>query len=185
MKLWIKLGVILFVAIMLSNPILADAPPLWQEFEIKSNNGRYVAQIRSLDKEKHLQPWECTYKLIISEIGEAKNKELWSCDYAYDGYPDGLLSDDGSTFVSINFWYYDTDPVVSIYRNGSKVGTIVGKDFNIPKSKLANTASHRLWLSEGGLRGFKSDKDNRLILEIITIDGKKHVVNVETGKISD
>lgn len=185
MKLWIKIGIIFFVTIMFSHSIFADEPPSWQEFEIKSTNGRYMAKVTSVDENKTLQPWECKYKLVVYETREERNKELWSCVYDYDGYSGGLLSDDGSTFAYINFWYYDTSPVVSIYQNGSKVATIKGKDFNIPDSKLINTVSHRLWLTENDVQyQFKDNEGKPLVLEIITIDGKKHIIDVKTGKIS-
>ncbi|MDP2940023.1 MAG: hypothetical protein Q8O13_08095 [Candidatus Omnitrophota bacterium] len=174
-----KVKIILFflVIFMFSNLTFADRPPSWQEFEVKSNNNQYIAEIKAKDKTKGKNPQDWDYQITVFEMPK---KALWSCDYDYDGYPEGILSDDGSTFAYINFWYRNNQPVVSIYRNGKKGAVLAGKDFNIPQSKLKTALSHQLWLTEDGIRyKFNFMAGLPLLLEITTMDGKTHIIDVE------
>ena len=155
-------------------PTYADEPPSWREFEVTSQNGRYSAKITG-------QLFKVSYKITVFEKGTPK-KEIWSSDYEYDGYEGGILSDDGSTFVYVSTWYSHDYPVVWIYRNGRKVGTLQGKDFIIDPSQLVQTVSHQLWLNEPLPYRWITMESNSLALEIVTIDREKHRVDVDSAR---
>jgi len=181
-KLLLGLPFIVFSASL----AFADAPPLWRDgFFIRSENGKYQAQVQTAEA---AQDWPAQttqrYVLTVIEVKDGQKLPLWSGDYRYDGYADGLLSDDGSTFVYVNFWYYPDAPVVTIYRDGT-VRELPGKDFRIEPAKIQETASHELWLKDGDAYRFIGGDGPTLGLEIVTIDGKRHVVDMATGKISD
>lgn len=118
--------------------IWADTPPSWETFMIESDNGKYLAEL--VIEKKHSKPWESKYWLKVST--KESKAVLWTCPYNYDGYPEGILSDDGATFVYVNYWYSETGPVVSIYYRGLKQHRKTGKDFHIDREKLVKTASH-------------------------------------------
>ena len=161
----------------------ADMPPPWNEFEIGSAGGKYKAVVSVKAKIEGAAPGDLDYKISVFEIGEDVETALWSCDFDYDGYSGGMLSEDGSTFVCVNFWYYENQPVVSIYRNGEKTGTIKGKDFFIYPARLVQTVSHQLWLNESGDNSrFVTTQSAPIALEITTIDRKKHIIDLESGK---
>lgn len=177
--------VVLVSILFFSSLVFADEPPEWDEFETTSANGKYTAEVEIKTKDEMTNPWEWQYKLNIYETGMVQKETMWSCDYHYDGYHGyTLLSDDGSTFIYINQWYYSEDPGVMIYRNGQKNSELKGRAFKIDPSKLTQTVSHQLWLNEDEPKYRLISSENlRLELEIITIDKKHHIIDVASGKI--
>jgi hypothetical protein len=86
--------------VIFSGVVFADSPPSWSEFEALSKSGKYVAQVIVDGRRIAKEPWQNKYRLeIFKKESEAL---LWSCQYFYDGYPEGILSDDGSVFVYVN-----------------------------------------------------------------------------------
>ncbi len=182
-----KLQVVLVPAALLffSGLALADEPPSWSKFESASANGRFRAEVRVKEKSAGTNPWDSKYQLSVFEVSRQSGTPIWSCDYDYDGYPDGMLSDDGSTFVYVNSWYYADSPAVSVYHNGKKVGILRGQDFKIAQSKLRRSASHELWLDESEMphARFVSTPNLPLALEVRTIDKNIHLIDVASAKI--
>ena len=175
MKLWPT--VMLLFCAFLTFPRIAfcDEPPSWKDFEVKSANGKFTAKVAAA-------PGTRNYRLSVYAAGDTG--VMWSCGYDYDGYPGGMLSDDGIAFVYVNPWYKDNAPVVTVYHNGRKTAALRGADFQVERSALKQTASHQLWLSgDGAACSFKRDSGGRLMVEIVTIDGKKHTITTETGKL--
>jgi len=162
----------------------ADMPPPWSEFDIRSPNGHYLAEVRATQKPEGAPRWAWKYQLTVFDTQPARRQLLWSCDYTHDGYSNGFLSDDGYTFVYVNFWYEQDGPVVSLYRNGKKVGIVFGREFNVRDSALKSTVSHQMWLDELGSPNvrFIQRGPQALVLEITTIDHKTHLISVESGK---
>jgi hypothetical protein len=155
----------------------ADEPPSWSGFDIVSDNGQYVAKISTNTDGGH----------TVSVYYKDRGVLYWSCDYVYDGYTWGALSNDGSTFAYVSFWYYGDEPVVYLYREGNVTGTATGEEFGIPIGKLKDTVSHRLWLCEGYGEHYRFayPKGEFPVLEIDTIDGSLHILVLgEHGKIS-
>lgn len=176
----IFLSVILLA--LFSSIAIADTPPSWNEFKMESSNGKYVAQVIIDSKPINKEPWKNKYRLTVSE--KESKSVLWSCQYHYDGYPEGILSDDGEAFVYVNEWYKNDYPVVSIYYQGLKSHQIAGRQFQIDKKELIQTASHHLWLTQHRepRYGFLYDYQ-RLVCEIFTIDKKRYLIDVESGLI--
>lgn len=150
----------------------SDSPPSWEPFKVCSQNARFCAEVGS-DDAGTKDPWNRRYSLRVSD---ASGRVLWSAGYAYDGYPDGLLSDDGAAFVYINTWYSEKEPVVSVYSKGGR-NVIPGSAFNV--KKVLETASHFVWLDWKHSPRFASPSR----LELRTLDGKVHVVDTETARI--
>jgi hypothetical protein len=175
MKTWLKTVVLVFAFLSFSRPVFGDEPPSWKDFEVKSANGRFVAKVAA-------SPGTRNYRLSIYAAGDTG--VMWSCGYDYDGYPGGMLSDDGIAFVTVNPWYKDDAPVVTVYHNGRKTAALRGADFHIERSALKQAASHQLWLKDDGeAYRFSRDSGGRLTLKIETIDGKSHILTTETGKL--
>ena len=38
----------------------------------------------------------------------------WKSNYDYDGYPDGILSNNGKYFTYVNYWFYSDFEIVKI-----------------------------------------------------------------------
>ena len=170
-------------AIFVCSFAFADEPPSWGTFNVESSNKSFIAKIDTADERAGINPWERNYAISVYE--KDSNELLWQCDYQYGGYPDGILSDDGSTFVYVSFWYYEDEPVVLIYNDGKKTAFLNGKSFQIKPSKLVSTVSHELWLSQDDTPYKFVKTDNLpLALEVTTIDKKKHIIDVESD-ISD
>jgi hypothetical protein len=180
----VRVSFVLIASILFYSAAAADEGPTWQEYGIKSANGKYSVSVINTEKESGGYPWENIFRISVYDISEPKI-ELWSCDFDYNGYPGGLLSDDASTFVYVDYWYYADSPAVFIYRNGSKVGSLAGGAFNILADKLISTASHQLWLKDDGRCLFKQEPGKPLLLELTTIDGVKHVIDTTTAKLSN
>ena len=130
--------------------VLADDPPSWSEFDVRSPNGHYLATVSVREKPEGAPRWVWQYQLTVFDTRQGTRQSLWSCDYTYDGYSGGYLSDDGSAFVYVNFWYEPDGPGISMYRLGKKTGVLLGREFNIPASSLRSTVSHQLWLDDSG-----------------------------------
>ncbi len=139
-------SVILFAA----GVVRADEPPSWPEFEIRFPNGHYLVEVRVKEQSAGTPRWASKYQLTVFDIRPAARQPLWSCDYTHDGYSGGYLSDDGSTFAYVNFWYEPDGPAVSMYHQGKNTGILFGRAFNIPASALRSTVSHQLWLDDSG-----------------------------------
>lgn len=179
-KIFLATVFLLFFA----NLCFADLPPAWSNFEIKSENDKYVAKVGQKDVKTDVPAWLRGYTLTVFSINEQSARHLWSTDYNYDGYSGGILSSDGTTFAYVNFWFYKDAPVVTIYRNGRKTAQLNGNEFHIEPSKLMKTVSHQLWLREDGASyRFVNTNDSPLILEIHTIDNQKHQIDVETSTL--
>lgn len=174
MKLFFLFMLLCIVGSLRASPAIADEPPSWREFEVSSQNGRYTAKVTG-------QLFEVEYKITVFEK-EDPQKEIWSCVYEHDGYAGGILSNDGSTFVYVSTWYAHDYPVVWIYRNGRKVGTLEGEDFHVDPSKQVQTVSHQLWLNGPPAYRFITTASLPLALEIVTIDGKIHRIDVGSAR---
>lgn len=183
MKRWAVVGMAL-VVLRSAAVAWADMPPPWTEFEVRSPNGHYLAEVRAKEAREGTPRWAWSYRLSVFDVRQDARQPRWSCDYKYDGYSGGVLSDDGSTFVYVNFWYEPDGPVVSIYRNGKKAGVVFGREFNIRNADLKSTISHQVWLNESGSPHvrFIQTGPQALALEITTIDHQTHLIDVESGK---
>ena len=187
MKPWIFLIMAMVMCFEFTNTF-ADEPPAWTEFEIKSKNNKYRAEVRLKDKkiaeklssfEMQMLPWEIT----IYEISGISKKKIWSCNYQHDGYDGGILSDDGLVYAYVSFWYYTDLPVVFIYQKDRDIKVFNGQDFAIEPSQLVRSSSHQLWLDQTTFPyNFTMVDDDSLSLEITTIDKRKHVIDVQSGQ---
>lgn len=170
--------------ILVSTSAIADEPPSWSEFEVYSSNRLYFAKVTIMDRNRKSERWDWKYKLTVYEKEGSTNSELWSCSYLYDGCTGGLLSDDGTTFVYVSFWYYEKSPAVTIYQTGELKKQIIGREFNVDRSKLQRTVSHQLWLNPSRNYRLIRTKEVPLGLEINTIDLQRIIVDLRSFKIS-
>jgi hypothetical protein len=162
----------LTATLLLAIAARSDAPPSWAPFEICSQNGLHCARVEASDAAATIP----AKRRHILQVRDASGRALWSTRYAYDGYPGGLLSDDGATFVYVNTWFAANEPVVSIYAATSTI-RIPGSAFAV-RAAVA-TASHFVWLDLAHPPRFSSPGR----LELRTLDGNAHVVDTGTGKI--
>jgi hypothetical protein len=161
--------------------VRADEPPSWSEFQDTSPNRKFVAKVAVKDKGGKQHSWEWSYTLSVYNAKEEDKKPLWSCDYVYDGYPDGYLADDGKTFTTVSFWYYNSSPVVSVYKDGKLAKQFKGEDFRIPRENLKKTVSHVLWLADDQRPRPAGAKE----LVIPTIDGRVFRVDLGTLEMKE
>lgn len=166
----------LLLSIMASGAACGDEPPSWEPFRVCSDNSRYCASVRANgDTDRRAE--ERDYILTVAGDGEV----LWSAPYVYDGYPGGLLTDDGKTFVYVSTWYRPDSPVVRVYREGRRFD-LRGERFEVGDEALVPTVSHFLWLDRR--RGSYELLDEER-LRIATLDGEEHVVRLDTGALVD
>lgn len=89
-------SVFLVIFLILSSAYycLADSPPCWCNFEIKSGNGVFVPYVHK-DSTKTEAAIPILNEWVLSVYDTKSNTLLWSTEYEYNGYPDGYLSDNG------------------------------------------------------------------------------------------
>ena len=162
-----------FVLMFLIFPIFlyADQPPDWDEFIVQSENKKWSAVV--IRQGKAEEPWEDEWVLNIYEgfYGSSPAPDIlpvWSTSYNPSGYSGGYLSNDGSAFSYVEFWYYPNHPVVQIYKQECTIQK-TGSDFKVG-SKLQQTASHQLWLKEGGNVKYYTT-NGKLVLQLETVKG--------------
>ncbi len=161
---------------------VADEPPSWRDFEVKSGNGKFLAEVKAKADQKNLPYFQWKYELTVYQVDDQSKVRMWSANYKYDGYAEGMLSDDGSKFVYVNFWYYRDAPVVSIYGSDLSVKVLYGGEFHINMKKFRKHT--RSWLSiEPSQVEFSNMHARPLLLKILTIDKKPHIVDLETGRL--
>ncbi|MBN1273952.1 MAG: hypothetical protein JXB26_16935 [Candidatus Aminicenantes bacterium] len=178
---WGSVALFLLMALIFVNAAAAE-PPSWSEFEVKSGNGSHIAEVKAKEKIEGKDPSELEYIITVSKLEGETKTELWTCDYTYNGKPGGLLSNDGMTFVYVEFFYHPDTPVVTIYHNGEKTGSLCGNDFEIDEALLKGMAPNILWLFEESPRyRFVRSGALPVALEVKTIDGMTHLINVKTG----
>lgn len=164
--------------LIMANMSLADTPPAWTDFQTQSANGRFTAEITMATSESG------KYKLTVYNTGSDAKQEIWSTDYQYDGYPGGTLTDDGSTFVYVNTWYSEDRPLVTIYGQGRIFPVqLWSRDFKLDPNAIEKTVSHQLWLADGLPYQIKNASSSSWELEINTRDGRKHIVDLTSGKV--
>ncbi len=172
----------LAMALWLGPPVF-DQPPCWCPFRVPSANKQFVAHVKKADADSARQRWEATWELSVfrkKSVGDSTL--LWKSRYAYDGYPEGILSDDGRTFAYVNYWYRENAEVVAIYQEGRRTGSLPGKAFGLAPQKLAQTASHRRWLSQAG-RAYEFTPATPYLLKVVTIDERPHLIDCTTGQL--
>ncbi|MCW9029456.1 MAG: hypothetical protein OQJ80_11025 [Kangiella sp.] len=167
---------ILFLLILsLSVCSHADQPPDWQEFLVQSPNNKWSAVVQPLGNAE--KPWEDDWVLNVYEgfflsSPPPNFKPVWSTPYKPSGYTGGYLSDDGSTFSYVEFWYYRDYPVVKIFREECKI-LKNGSHFRLG-TNLEKTTSHELWLKEGGDVKYIT-LEGTFYLQLETVKGKRKV----------
>lgn len=138
--------VVLFLLISLTAS--ADSPPAYLPFEIKSENAKFVAKVDVANRMGKTYPWEWKYNIKVFDVSAMSNP-CWESEYKFDGYSDGVLSNDGSHFAYVSFWFLDDDPIVYIYKKGS-TKTYSARDLKLTSEGLKKAASHKLWLKADG-----------------------------------
>jgi len=164
--------------------LLADEPPCWGKFEVKSKNLKFIAVVQRINEDSLKEPWDSRWTLTVYENINHIKKMIWSTMYDYSGYPEGALSDDGKYFVYIESWYSEKKPLAQIYKSGKHVNSssLTGEKFHIPSNKIMKSASHKLWLDMTGIKGFKKSKGH-LVYLLTTLDKQTHIINLENGSI--
>ena len=173
---------ILFI-LSLSIYLNADEPPDWSEFTIQSENKNWSASVQRIGELS--EPWENGWVLNIYHgyyiSSPASNvKPAWSVPYNHSGYSGGYLSDDGSAFSYVEFWFYRDYPVVQIYKADCTIKKN-GSYFKVGNN-LQQTVSHELWLKDGGEVKYTT-KRGKLHLVLQTIKGESKIAAECNGKI--
>lgn len=177
-------ALLVFVGVLIgSEEAPADPPPSWQEFEIVSSNGQYVAETK-VSARGGEGPWDWSFLLSVYRKNDDSKTLVWACPYKYLGYPGGVLSDDGSAFAYLSWWYYRLQPVAVVIRGGQTV-YMPGQSFGVDESKLKASVSSRRWLAEEETPyRFTKDEKGSQFLEVHAIDGQRFHVDLKTLSIT-
>jgi hypothetical protein len=162
---------------------LADEPPCWCEFSIKSDNGLFRADIEFDTADSLKEPWERKWTINVFKIKPDTNLR-WSSEFYHDGYGGGTLSNDGEIYVYINFWLNMEEPPnqVVIYTK-KKTSKFSGKDLKLKAENYSHTVSHQIWLDEYSLSpNFHSDST---LLKIKTENFKEIKIDLKSGEIEN
>src|ERR1700722_726834 len=106
----------IFAWLVLCSHAIADSPPDWMPFKVASQNSEYVAEVRVSDKKGETHPWLWSYELTVTRAGGAT--PLWSAAYNFNGYPGGVLSNDGEYFAFAEYWYCEDCAAATFYHRG-------------------------------------------------------------------
>lgn len=176
---------IVTVALFGLGAALADEPPSYMPFEVRSPDARYVAKIARNPGGTPSDPrygWIVTVYESPSDPKVQPTRVLWSCPFRYSGYPGALLSRDGKSLVAIEVWYYENAAGIDFYHDGKLVKTVKGGEVPFDHGKLETTASHQLWLQDGGAEyGTSAELDDSGRLHLRTVDGMEHLYDLATG----
>ncbi|UII20533.1 hypothetical protein [Fulvivirga ligni] len=162
---------------------LADEPPCWCEFSIKSDNGLYRADIEFDKADSLKEPWDRRWTINIFELKPDSNLN-WSSEFYHDGYGGGILSNDGQVYVYINFWLDMEEPPnqVVIYTK-KNIRKLSGKDLKLIADNYSHTVSHQIWIDEYELiPNYLSDST---YLKIKTEDSKEIRIDLKSGEIEN
>lgn len=196
--MWIKTLVMIIVIFSCFCLALADDPQQqgvdsqdsipadfkkWIDFEINSDFGTYIAQIKALAGQQNISADKKAYTLIVSKITDGARQWFWQCNYDYDGHPLGMLTNDGGTFVYVSK-YYNNKPLVKIYRLGSRIAFLYSGSFNVNPASLKIDKNGKLWLDQDS-QGYQLVYRGRMppLLEITTIDKAKYYISLKSGEI--
>lgn len=166
---------LLFLLLGFSALSLADQPPDWSEFVVQAQNKKWSAVVHPEGGSK--EPWNDKWVLNVYKgfylSRPAPNvKPVWTTNYDSSGYSGGYLSNDGSTFSYVEFWYYQNQPVLRMYRADCNIQKN-GSSFAVG-SGLQKTASHQLWLKGSGNVKYNSF-EGKLYLQFETVNGPRKV----------
>ncbi|MFN7974202.1 MAG: hypothetical protein U0166_17935 [Acidobacteriota bacterium] len=179
-----KVGLLVTLPVAIASLALADEPPSFGPFEVQSPDARHVAKVA---KDPAGAPTDPRFGWVLTVFEQApdgkQQKQIWSCPFRYSGYPGGLLSRDGQSFVVIDVWYHEDAAGIDFYHEGKLVKTVKGSEVPFDHAKLTKTASHQLWLKDGGAEyGSSAETDAEGRLHVFTADGKEHLYELATGK---
>lgn len=159
--------------VVLSCSAWADQPPSWSEFSVKSENAQFEASVSVLGRKNKSQPWSNKFRI---QVRAAQNngpaRMIWERPYDHDGYPGGILSNDGMYFVYVEFWYRHTRPAVRIYSKGASC-SFTGAQLGLTEDSLRKTVSHRLWLN--GEPEFVELQGRSVAVVVPTVQGQKRI----------
>jgi len=166
---------LLFLLLGLPVFSFAEQPPDWSDFSVQSENKQWSALVHPEGATD--APWEekwvlNVYKGFYLSRPAPNVKPVWSTEYKPSGYSGGYLSNDGSTFSYVEFWYYADRPVLRMYRAKCNVQK-TGSFFEVG-SNLHKTTSHQLWLKDGGNLKYELIEDT-LYLQLETVNGSRKV----------
>lgn len=158
----------------MSTFVWADSPPDWRtNYTIESMNKKFTAEISPVRMGAKEKPWEWKYQIVVNETGK-KLPQIWKKEYFHTGYSDGMLSNDGKYFVYIEFWYYSTGDLITVYSSKYIKGWNAS-DLSVSSWWLTKTVSHKLWLSDDNSPEF-IEKDGKTIgLRIFTVKGQRKI----------
>ena len=166
---------LLYLLLGLSALSFADQPPDWSEFSVQSENKKWSAIAQPKGSAK--APWEdkwvlSVYKGFYLSPPAPNVQPAWTTEYKPSGYSGGYLSNDGSTFSYVEFWYYPDNPVLRMYRAECNIEKN-GAFFEVG-SNLQQTVSHKLWLKDGGNANYTLS-EGKLYLQLETVNGLRKV----------
>lgn len=150
----------LFLTCLVINVSLcfADEPPSWTPYRIVSENEEFFCWIDFADNKTSLPSQKRKWAL---KVYSSDSTLIWKRNFHPSGYSEGSLTNDGNSFVYVDFWYYKNEYVVKIFKRSLNDHFIKGKDFSISPDALEKTVSHRLWRKKYKL------EDNKIIIETI------------------
>lgn len=152
----------------------AAAPPSWGPFDVSSADKKFVAKV-TVDKDAD-KPEDRTFKLTVHQASD--QKAVWTCAYKHTGHADGTLSDDGSSFASVQSAYAADAAVVRIYHKGKVTRSVKGSHFKIAADKLVAGTDGTLWLKQGAAATAWVKGKSGFSLQVMTCDGKTHSLAV-------
>lgn len=162
---------------------LADEPPCWCEFSIKSENGLYRADIEFEKADSLKEPWERKWTIKVYET-KSDTTIKWHSEFYQDGYGGGILSNDGQIYVYVNDWLDLEEPPnqVVIYTQDYTT-RLSGKDLKLNPNNYSHTVSHQIWMDEYELiPNYLSDST---FLKIKTEDFKEIRIDIQSGDIEN
>ena len=163
---------LIFFFFLIYNFAFADTKPAFSAYQIVSQNKAYIAKISCLNCPKR----PAGDRIFKISVFDTKKKLKWETNFEHSGYKSGYLSNDGSIFVNISYWYYNDDSIFWAYRDGMLVKELKGKEIPFNRKKQIKTRSHILWLSKTPGRVSIKNDNMKPYVEITTIDDKKQLI---------
>lgn len=159
------------------------------EFDVRSENRRFVAEVRHADIGRP-DPARPRFEVaVLAERDDGSLAKQWSAPYAMRvGRSRHLLSDDGTTLVRVSMRSSDDAPLVEVLVKGSPLATYKASNLGLPELDPHKPSSDRgEWLARDvqALRiRAPGEIDANAQVDLLGVDGRVRTIDLGTGGLT-
>ena len=164
--------------------VLASVPahidePRFDDLEVRSDNGRFVAQVRRSDDDPGSPRNRAQFAVTVYELDGDERAKRWSAPYAYRGSSEGhLLTDDGQVFVHVDERLANDRPLVEGWRGGKRLFAFTARDLHV------DGREQERWLADARPAARLRVASKGKMLDVLARDGRVRTIDLDKGALS-